>query len=120
MHSAILPDKKLMVIARPGYDSRFGVIHSRFHELWSLGMCTWHGVGNDPRYTPTTTFETFPFPEGVLTVPSPDARFSGIAQAACRLKVATPVELAGILLELAGTSPESRDLQVSRPTGAGG
>lgn len=84
MHSAILPDKKLMVIARPD-DSLFGVIHSRFHELWSLGMCTWHGVGNDPRYTPTTTFETFPFPEGVLTVPSPDARFSGIAQAACRL-----------------------------------
>ena len=28
-------------------------------------MCTWHGVGNDPRYTPTTTFETFPFPEGL-------------------------------------------------------
>ena len=23
------------------------------------------GVGNDPRYTPTTTFETFPFPEGL-------------------------------------------------------
>ncbi len=84
MHSAILPDKKLMVIARPD-DSLFGVIHSRFHELWSLGMCTWHGVGNDPRYTPTTTFETFPFPEGILTVPDPDAHFPGIAQAARRL-----------------------------------
>ena len=23
------------------------------------------GVGNDPRYTPTTTFETFPFPAGM-------------------------------------------------------
>ena len=28
-------------------------------------MCTWLGVGNDPRYTPTTCFETFPFPEGL-------------------------------------------------------
>ena len=26
-------------------------------------MGTFLGVGNDPRYTPTTTFETFPFPE---------------------------------------------------------
>jgi hypothetical protein len=25
-------------------------------------MGTWLGKGNDPRYTPTTTFETFPFP----------------------------------------------------------
>jgi hypothetical protein len=40
-------------------------LHSRFHELWSLRMCTWLGVGNDPRYTPTTCFETFPFPAGL-------------------------------------------------------
>ncbi|HWD60377.1 MAG TPA: hypothetical protein VG308_18995 [Stellaceae bacterium] len=25
----------------------------------------WCGVGNDPTYTPTSTFETFPFPEGL-------------------------------------------------------
>lgn len=41
----------------------FGLLHSRFHELWALRLGTWLGVGNDPRYTPTTTFETFPFPE---------------------------------------------------------
>ena len=28
-------------------------------------MCTWLGVGNDARYTPTSTFETFPFPYGL-------------------------------------------------------
>ncbi|MEC5293756.1 hypothetical protein VSX64_24880 [Aurantimonas sp. C2-6-R+9] len=28
-------------------------------------MGTWLGKGNDPRYTSTTTFETFPFPEGL-------------------------------------------------------
>jgi len=64
MHPAILPDKKLIVIARSD-DVTFGVLHSRFHELWSLGMCSWHGKGNDPRYTPTTTFDTFPFPDGL-------------------------------------------------------
>jgi type II restriction/modification system DNA methylase subunit YeeA len=60
----ILPDQALLAIARSD-DTTFGILHSRFHELWSLKMCTWLGKGNDPRYTPTTTFETFPFPEGL-------------------------------------------------------
>ena len=59
-----LPDKALIVIARSD-DTTFGILHSRFHELWSLGLCTWLGKGNDPRYTPTTCFETFPFPQGL-------------------------------------------------------
>lgn len=69
----VLPDKNLQVITRSD-DTTFGILHSRFHELWSLRLCTWLGVGNDPRYTPTTTFETFPFPEGYTprdTRPSP-------------------------------------------------
>jgi len=65
-----LPDKALIVIARSD-DTHFGILHSRFHELWSLALCTWLGKGNDPRYTPTTCFETFPFPVGVLPLPSP-------------------------------------------------
>ena len=48
-------------------DYTFGVLHSRAHELWSLRVGTWLGVGNDPRYTPTTTFETFPFPWPINT-----------------------------------------------------
>ena len=74
----------LDVIARSD-GATLGVLHSRFHELWALRMCTWLGVGNDPRYTPTTTFETFPFPEGLLADPDPDARFPAIADAARRL-----------------------------------
>jgi hypothetical protein len=61
---AIVADKNLIVIARSD-DTTFGILHSRFHELWSLRLCTWLGKGNDPRYTPTTTFETFPFPAGL-------------------------------------------------------
>lgn len=62
--AGILADHQLIVIARAD-DATFGILHSRFHELWSLRLCTWLGVGNDPRYTPTTTFETFPFPAGL-------------------------------------------------------
>ncbi len=64
MRMSIMPDKKLIVIARQD-DTTFGILQSRIHEVWSLRVCTWHGVGNDPRYTPSTTFETFPFPEGL-------------------------------------------------------
>jgi len=56
-----LPDHQLIAIARDD-DTTFGILHSRFHELWALSLGTWLGVGNDPRYTPSTTFETFPFP----------------------------------------------------------
>ena len=67
MHGSILPDKKLMVVARSD-DATFGILQSRVHEIWSLRMGSIHGDGNDggrPRYTPTTCFETFPFPAGL-------------------------------------------------------
>ncbi len=57
----ILPGNLLIAYARED-DYFFGVLHSRIHETWSLRMGTWLGKGNDPRYTPTTCFETFPFP----------------------------------------------------------
>lgn len=84
-----LPDDALIAIARDD-DTTFGILHSRFHETWSLRLCTWLGVGNDPRYTPTTTFETFPFPEGLTpNIPAKDyandPRAQRIAAAAKRL-----------------------------------
>ncbi|MGB7643979.1 MAG: DNA methyltransferase [Pseudomonas fluorescens] len=62
--SSVLTENANIAIARQD-DVTFGVLQSRFHELWSLRMCTWLGVGNDPRYTNSTTFETFPFPAGL-------------------------------------------------------
>ena len=64
LDARIVPDSQIIVITRAD-DTTFGVLHSRIHGLWALGLCTWLGVGNDPRYTPTTTFETFPFPAGL-------------------------------------------------------
>ena len=60
----VVPDSQVVAVARAD-DTTFGILHSRFHELWSLGMCTWMGVGNDPRYTTSTCFDTFPFPTGL-------------------------------------------------------
>ena len=66
------PDHQLIAVARDD-DTTFGILHSRFHEAWSLRRGTWLGAGNDPRYTPSTTFETFPFPDGLqLTVAAAD------------------------------------------------
>ena len=71
----ICPDHQLIAIARDD-DTTFGILHSRFHEIWSLRLGTWLGKGNDPRYTPTTTFETFPFPPG-LAPDGPRCRLCG-------------------------------------------
>ena len=60
----VCPDSATIAIARDD-DTTLGILHSRFHEIWSLRLGTWLGKGNDPRYTPTTTFETFPFPRGL-------------------------------------------------------
>ena len=55
----ILADHALIAIASDD-DYTFGVLHSRFHEVWGLAMGT--QLETRPRYTPTTCFETFPFP----------------------------------------------------------
>ena len=45
-------------------DYFFGILHSRFHELWARGLGTQlREAESGFRYTPTTCFETFPFPE---------------------------------------------------------
>ena len=88
----ICPDSRLIVIARDD-DMTFGILHSRFHEVWSLRLGS--TLEDRPFYTPSTTFETFPFPAGLTPdVPAADyagdPRASAIADAARRL-----VELRG-------------------------
>jgi type II restriction/modification system DNA methylase subunit YeeA len=68
--SLTLPDSAVVAIARDD-DTTFGILHSRFHETWSLHLGT--SLEDRPRYTPTTTFETFPFPEGLSpNIPAAD------------------------------------------------
>ena len=67
-----MPDTRLVIIARND-DTAFGILSSALHSAWTLKSCQYHGVGNDPVYTPSTTFETFPFPEGLTpNIPAAD------------------------------------------------
>src|SRR3990172_5855128 len=66
-----LPDSATIAIARDD-DHTFGVLHSRPHELWARALGTQlREVESGFCYTPTTTFETFPFP-----TPTPEQRDS--------------------------------------------
>jgi type II restriction/modification system DNA methylase subunit YeeA len=81
LDARILPDQKLVVFPTHR-DSVFGILQSRFHELWTLATCSWIGVGNDPTYTATSVFDTFPFAEGINPKEIvPDAVESSHAQA---------------------------------------
>lgn len=87
LRSAVAPDKNLVVIARAD-DVTFGILHSRFHEVWALRMGT--SLEDRPRYTSKTTFRTFPFPRDMTPRDTEEGAPSGplaeaIATAARRL-----------------------------------
>ncbi|MAW80054.1 MAG: SAM-dependent methyltransferase [Parvularcula sp.] len=87
--SGIIPDTRVILIDNET-DLYFGILSSKFHELWTLATCQFHGVGNDPVYTPGDCFETFPFPEGLTPdIPAADyaddPRAIRIADAAAKL-----------------------------------
>ncbi|MDT7953315.1 MAG: hypothetical protein RQ966_17565 [Acetobacteraceae bacterium] len=107
-----LPDHQLIAVARDD-DTTFGILHSRFHELWALRLGT--ALEDRPRYTPSTTFETFPFPDG-LTPDRPiathvdGARTPAIAHAAQALVAArdrwlNPAELVQRIPEVVSGFP---------------
>jgi type II restriction/modification system DNA methylase subunit YeeA len=113
--SSVVPDSRLTVVARDD-DLFFGLLHSRFHEAWSLRLGGWHGVGNDPQYTPSAGFETFPFPEGLTPdVPVVELEhvqragsISAAAVALDRMRVAwlNPTDLVEITPEVVAGYPD--------------
>ncbi|MEK7787910.1 MAG: type IIL restriction-modification enzyme MmeI, partial [Chloroflexota bacterium] len=76
LKAEVLANDGTIVFARDD-DYTFGVLHSKVHELWALRQGT--SLEDRPRYTPTTTFETFPFPR-----PKPKQK-EAIAEAAREL-----------------------------------
>jgi hypothetical protein len=58
-----LADHQLIAFASRD-DVLFGMLSSHPHEIWGLRLGT--RLETRPRYTPSTTFETFPFPEPTL------------------------------------------------------
>jgi hypothetical protein len=82
----VLADSATFVFARSD-DYLFGVLHSRIHELWALELGT--RLETRPRYTPTSCFETFPFPWAPGHEPAADPLVLEIGAAAaelCRLR----------------------------------
>lgn len=67
-----VPDSRVAVIARED-DTTFGILQSGIHEVWSLALGS--TLEDRPAYTPSTTFETFPFPVGL----SPDTSAAAYA-----------------------------------------
>ncbi len=61
LDQSVLPDNMLIAIALDDAWA-LGVVSSRVHVDWALATGARLGVGNDPRYTKTRCFETFPFP----------------------------------------------------------
>lgn len=55
----VLPGNKLALVARSD-DFAFGILNSKLHSFWALSNGSSHV--DRPVYTPTTSFETFPFP----------------------------------------------------------
>lgn len=78
----VLCDSTTVAIARDD-DYFFGVLHSRIHETWALR--TGSTLGPARRYTPTTTFETFPFPWSPGHEDTSDPAHAAISAAATRL-----------------------------------
>lgn len=59
LKAPLVVDGQVVVIARDD-DFTFGVLASKPHRFWSLVQGT--ALEDRPRYTPSTCFETFPFP----------------------------------------------------------
>ncbi|NJN97571.1 MAG: hypothetical protein HC875_27585 [Anaerolineales bacterium] len=103
-------------------DYFFGVLHSIIHELWARATGTQlREVESGFRYTPTTTFETFPFPWPPGQEPKDDPRVEAIAQAARELvqlrdNWLNPPDLTG-LKDLSGLKQRTlTNLYNQRPT----
>lgn len=111
----VLPDKNLIAIPRED-DLMFGLLHSRFHHSWALRKGS--DLEDRPRYTHTTTFATFPFPEGMTPdVPVATARemptAKAIEEAAAELNEARekwlyPKDLIKVEKEIVATFPDRR------------
>ena len=113
----VLPDATIIVFPRDD-DYFFGVLQSRIHVHWAGAMGTQlREAQSGIRYTPTTCFETFPFPEPT------GVQRAAIAEAAAELNRLreswlNPVDMFG---NPALTAPERRrrtltNLYNQRPT----
>src|SRR5581483_6626609 len=81
----VLCNDGTIVFARED-DYFFGVLHSHIHEVWARSQGTQlREAESGFRYTPNSTFETFPLPWPPSKEPKGDPRVKAIAEAAKEL-----------------------------------
>jgi hypothetical protein len=64
LDASIRPDNMLVCIGLQRAE-HLSVLSSRLNVTWALATGGWLGVGNDPRYSKSRTFDPFPFPQAV-------------------------------------------------------
>ncbi|SFM72268.1 class I SAM-dependent DNA methyltransferase [Nitrosomonas communis] len=83
----VAPEHSLIVFPRED-DATLGILSSRMHCIWALAKGERMGLGNDPRYNASLTFEAFAFPLDfnlkAKTIPE-NIYFKNIAEAAADL-----------------------------------
>lgn len=104
---SVLPDQKLVVYARDDLTT-LGILHSKFHDVWTFAKCSWIGSGNDVTYSNTEVFLTFAFPEGL----TPDIAAGDYAADPRAIAIAAA---AGRLIELRENWLNPADLVVQVP-----
>ena len=87
-------------------DYSLGILHSAAHSAWFLERCTFWKV--DPRYTPTTVFDSFPWPQ------NPDVEAVQAVADATRAVLEVREELSHAGLPLAEQYDSLRDPGVNR------
>lgn len=107
MDRRILADHALAVVARED-DFTFGVLHSRHHRVWSLRLGT--SLEDRPRYTPTTCFETFPFPVG-LTPSDTSSQMTETLADGCLIPAGLSSDLKATAAEVAKAAKKLFDLR---------
>ena len=109
-HSVVWPHQTVISFPRAD-DTTFGILHSRFHELWALRMGT--SLEDRPRYTPTTCFETFPFPTGLTPQDTASQQTRTLASGAVMPDV--PIKEAEAIAEAAHKLTTLRDNWLNPP-----
>lgn len=79
------------------------VLQSRVHELWALRHAS--SLRSDPRYNPTTCFETFPFPPTTLPLTAAGAAYDDYRDSLMRARGQGLTALYNELHDPAGTDP---------------
>jgi hypothetical protein len=96
----------LLVVITTESDYDFGILHSRLHEVWTLRLGT--SLVDRPRYSPTSTFTTFPFPQPYRQTDQNSPHYHAVSACAKQLHEERQAWLDGDDLKELGATPDNK------------